>query len=107
MRPIQFSEQNLVIAKDQPEYIPLPAYKHRVDDPTGLTTFCWKLTWRERVRVALSGRLWHTVLTFNGPLQPQRIEVNKPDFTRLEMEQLARNAGMTLPEMMEFLRAHR
>jgi hypothetical protein len=37
------------------------------------------LTWRERLRVLLGGVLWHQVLTFKGPLQPQLISVDKPE----------------------------
>ncbi len=27
MKPIEFEEQNCIYAKDQPEYLPLPAHK--------------------------------------------------------------------------------
>ncbi len=77
MNPTQFAEQTLVIAKDQPQYRPLPA--HRIHgDPNGQITFCWALTWRERLKVLWTGKLWHQVLTFNEPLQPQLLAVNKP-----------------------------
>ena len=55
-------------AKDQPEYLPLPA--HRAKD--GMVTSCWALSWRERLWVLLHGRIWLCVMTFNHPLQPQR-----------------------------------
>ena len=74
MRPMEFAEQNCVYAKNQPEYIPLPVYK----TPNGEVTSCWALTWRERLRVLLTGRIWWTVLTFNHPLQPQRPDVVSP-----------------------------
>lgn len=67
MKPIEFPGQNCVYAKDQPEYLPLPA--HKTD--YGEVTSCWKLTWRERLRVLVSGRIWWSQLTFNQPLQPQ------------------------------------
>lgn len=79
MQAISFKEQTLVIAKDQPEYLPLPA--HRESD--GKVTFCWQLTWKERLRILLSGKLWHQVLTFNGPLQPQKLTVDKPNLRGL------------------------
>ena len=77
MKLIEFPEQTVIIAKDQPEYKPLPAYQF--GDETGRIAFCWKLTWRERLYVLLSGELWHQVLTFYSPLQPQLLTVEKPD----------------------------
>ena len=79
MKLIEFPEQTVVIAKDQPQYNPLPAYKYP-DDPQGRIACCWSLTWRERFKVLFSGLLWHQVLTFNQPLQPQLLTVEKPTF---------------------------
>lgn len=62
----------LVFAKDQPEYRPLPAY--RSDD--GLVVTRWKLTWAERFAVLFGGNLWLSVLTFNRPIQPVKIDVH-------------------------------
>lgn len=76
MTPIEFPEQTIIIAKDQPEYIPLPAYQFL--DPQGTVCFCWQLTWRERIRLLVSGRLWHSVLTFYQPLQPQMLSIDSP-----------------------------
>jgi hypothetical protein len=73
MTPKYFKCHNVVIAKDQPEYIPLPA---RVEN--GVATFCWQLSWRERVRLLLRGEIWHQVMTFNGPLQPQKLSTKNP-----------------------------
>ena len=74
MIPIKFQEHNTVFAKDQPEYLPLPAHVDR----EGVCTFCWKLSWRERFVLLFTGRLWHQVLTFKQLLQPQKILVNQP-----------------------------
>lgn len=74
MRVVEFPEQTVVIAKDQPQYNPLPA--HRTEG--GIVTCCWKLEWKERIKLLFSGRLWHSILTFNHPLQPQRLRVDKP-----------------------------
>ena len=76
MELAQFTEQTVIIAEDQPEYIPLPAYQF--DDLEGTIAFCWKLTWKDRLKVLITGKLWHQVLTFNQPLQPQMLGVNKP-----------------------------
>jgi len=77
MKPVEFKEQTVIIAKDQPEYIPLPA--HLAGDREGTATFCWELSWVERFKLLLTGKLWHSVLTFHGALQPQLLAVDKPD----------------------------
>jgi len=74
MKPVKFAEQNCVYAKDQPEYLPLPVHKKS----DGEVVSCWALTWLERIRVLLTGRMWWSVLTFNHPLQPQRPQVDNP-----------------------------
>ena len=74
MHPTPFREANSTYAKDQPEYSPLPAHR----EPGGTVTSCWALSWRERLRVLLSGRIWVTVLTFNEPLQPMAIRTEHP-----------------------------
>lgn len=77
MRPIKFNEANIVFAKDQPEYLPLPAYYNRLD-PLGTVVSCWQMTWRERLRALWSGRVYISVLTFHHPLQPQHPSVEPP-----------------------------
>lgn len=75
---IEFPEQTVIIAKDQPEYRPLPAYRYE-GDTYGRIVFCWKLNWRDRLKVLFTGKLWHQVLTFNQPLQPQLLLTDKPE----------------------------
>jgi hypothetical protein len=66
MHPIEFPQQTIVFAKDQPQYSPLPA--HVTAD--GLVTSCWQLTDAEIHWIQHMRRLWITQLTFNWPLQP-------------------------------------
>jgi hypothetical protein len=61
-------------AENQPEYLPLPAHKC----PDGCVTTRWKLSWKERLRVLLSGNIWLQVLTFNAPLQPVKLSCEVP-----------------------------
>jgi hypothetical protein len=77
MKLIEFEEQSVVIAKDQPEYLPLPAFQF-ANDPSGRIAFCWQFSWRERLRLLFSGKLWHTVLTFHQPLQPVMLMLDRP-----------------------------
>lgn len=65
---------SVVFAKDQPEYLQLPAIK----SACGRVTTRWRLDWRERLRVIFSGDLWLQVLTFGEPLQPVRILTKEP-----------------------------
>jgi hypothetical protein len=83
MKAIEFPEQTLVIAKDQPQYAPLPAHVDLSSNEV-VITFCWKLSFRERLGVLFCGNLWHQVLTFGQPLQPQRLDVQKPNLQRQE-----------------------
>lgn len=71
-----FPERNVIVAKHQPQYVPMLAH-HSVRD--GLVICCWRLSWHERVRLLFTGRIWHSILTFNQPLQPQKLELVKPD----------------------------
>lgn len=82
MKLIEFPEQTIVIAKDQPEYLPLPAWC-MPNDPEGRIVCCWKLTDAERQRVLETGEIWHHILTFNQPLQPQLLSVDKPEMANL------------------------
>ena len=74
MKPISFIEQNVVFAESQPEYLPLPAHK----SADGTVVTCWGMTWRERIKAMLTGKVWFMTLTFNQPLQPQLPSVDAP-----------------------------
>ncbi len=74
MKPITFSEQNHMYAKDQPEYLPLPCFKAK----DGTVVSCWSLTLKERIKILVTGRMWWIVLTFNQQLQPHCPCVDKP-----------------------------
>lgn len=65
----------VVYAKDQPEYLPLPARR----DDNGTIVTLWKFTWRERVMVLLAGKLYLSVMTFNQPLQPVKLSITPPE----------------------------
>lgn len=68
MKPIYFTQHNKVYAKDQKPYIPLPVYED--SEQGGRVFHCWSLTFRERVKLLFSGRLWILVLNFGQKLQP-------------------------------------
>lgn len=77
MEPIKFKESNAVAAKNQPPYIPLPMWRKK-DDPEGRIVCCWEATWKERIRILFTGRLYLSMLTFNKPITPNRIYAENP-----------------------------
>ena len=81
MRPVEHGLSadgwsSVLYARNQHEYLPLPA----LISLDGETISCWQLTWGERVRVFLTGKVWLTILTFNHPLQPVRLAASAPKF---------------------------
>lgn len=76
MKPVEFPQQNVVFAKDQPEYLPLPAYRSKNGC---MVTSCWKMNFKERLRMLLTGRVYLSLLTFGNPLQPQIVSVSPPE----------------------------
>ncbi len=78
MTSIQFPEANVIFAKDQPEYQPLPALK--ADDEMGTVVTCWQLSPEELQKINETGVVWLGVYTFNKPIVPLLLSVNKSDF---------------------------
>ncbi len=76
MKPIEWELSNVIYAKDQPEYLPLPVFKE--DD--GTVTSCWRLSLIERLKILLYGKLYITQLTFNNSLQPIKPQVEFSTF---------------------------
>ena len=76
MKAIKFPEHNVVFAKDQPEYLPLPAYTYK--SAKGRVVSCWRMGLRERLKILFIGKVYLSLLTFNKPLQPQLLMVDKP-----------------------------
>jgi len=74
MNVIKFKECNVTFAKNQPPYLPLPAYR----DANGMVTSCWGLGLKERIKVLFTGKMYLNILTFNQPLQPVRLMVDNP-----------------------------
>ena len=77
MKPVEFKHQNIVFAKDQPEYQPLPAL--RIDSPEGEVVSCWRLSLKERLKVLVFGRVWMSLMSFNKPLTPSYLAVDRKD----------------------------
>jgi hypothetical protein len=74
MKPIKFKQQNCVYAQNQQEYLPLPAHK----DKSNIITSCWKASFVERIIFLITGKVWVQIMSFDKPLQPQKISIKKP-----------------------------
>lgn len=77
MKPIPFKYQNIVYAENQPEYMPLPALKF--DDDVGTVVSCWKMSFKDRIRILLTGKVWLMLCSFNKPLTPSYIAANRKE----------------------------
>lgn len=69
MRPIKFKDANCTFAEHQEEYLPLPAHR----DCQGIITSCWAMSFKERIKVLLSGKIFVQSMTFDKPLQPLNV----------------------------------
>lgn len=65
----------IVFAKDQPQYLQLPAavLGGREGGREGRIITRWRLSLYERLKVLLTGNIFLEILTFNKPLQPVRL----------------------------------
>ena len=76
MKPINFKEMNKIYAENQKQYQSLPVYE---DDKQGGRVFhCWRLSFRERIKVLFIGKLWINILNFGKPLQPIKPMIDSP-----------------------------
>lgn len=96
MKAIEFKHQNIVFAKDQPEYLPLPALK--IDSPEGEVVSCWRLSFRERIKVVFTGRVWMSLMSFNKPLTPSFLAVNRKEvYSHPDDTKISRRVNNSLP----------
>jgi len=68
----RFREQNVIFAKDQPQYNPLPAL---VDGDN--TVSCWELSDEEIKQLNETKMIWLLMKNFKQPLQPVFMTINK------------------------------
>lgn len=75
MYPIEFPQQTLILAKDQPQYTPLPVH---YDEDRGVCIGCFKLSDEERQAIAEGKPVWLYQYTFGQAFQPVRLTTNNP-----------------------------
>lgn len=77
MKPTPFKEQNTVFAKDQPQYKQLPVHVKKT--PTGEVVSVWKLSFRERIILLFTGRVYQVQCMFGKPLTPSYLTTKKKE----------------------------
>jgi len=77
MKAVKFKNSNVIFAKDQPQYLQLPAWRNE-NDPQGFVVTCYKLNFWECLHVLIFRRVYFATVTFRKPLQPQRPSVKNP-----------------------------
>jgi hypothetical protein len=73
--PVEFPEQMVVLAKDQPQYQPLPI--HVGEQATA--TSCWRLSVDELAEIQRTGVIWIQVITFGQGFHPILPHAFKPE----------------------------
>ena len=69
----QFPES--VLAKGQKGSLPLPVARVLYTDGARSMISCYRLSWRERMQILLTGKVWWEQMTFGGRLQQQRMGI--------------------------------
>lgn len=77
MQPIEFPQQTDVLAKDQPQYTPLPVHVGSKEDGFPMTA-CFELTDEEVAEIIATRKLWYTQITFGHAFQPVRLSTQNP-----------------------------
>jgi hypothetical protein len=66
--------EKVVYAKDQPPYLPLPTCR----TPDGEVVTRWKPNWKARLALLFGADFYLVMLSFNQPLTPVRVSLDKP-----------------------------
>ena len=81
LKPIEFKGQNVVYAENQDQYISLPGYRVAYSPETKEGNFvtCWKISFKDRIRILFGKPLWFEVWTFWENLQPVKLTIDKDE----------------------------
>lgn len=77
MKPIKTKHTNKTYAEDQPQYRPLPVVA--LESEQGEVIACWKGNFRERLKFLFTGKMYVLICTFNKPLAPSFVTVNRKE----------------------------
>jgi hypothetical protein len=64
-------------------FLPLPAYYDK-ESESGTVVCCWELSFIERLKVLFKGEIWLSLMSFNKPLTPHRLTIDKWDILNKE-----------------------
>lgn len=67
--------EEITIAEDQAEYLPLTAAVYQTPDGVRILLTRWRFSEEDRARVAAGEDLYLSVMTFGQPLQPLMVQV--------------------------------
>lgn len=87
MKAIKFKESNVVFAEDQEEYKSLPALK--LDDEMGNIISCWELSFKERVIILFTGKMWLNLCMFGKPLTPSLLAVKRKEVFSIDTDKIS------------------
>ena len=90
----EFKPNEVVYAKDQPQYSPLPVLRNS----KFVVLSRWKLSDQEREAIAAGADVFLSNWTFNQPLQPVRLEIGQCDRDFFEMAQFMELIGPTVSD---------
>lgn len=75
MKPIFFSGANCIVAEHN-QHFRMPA--RSAHGGCGVVISCWQLTFKDRLRLLFTGKLWVQSLTFGHPHQPLLLTSQRP-----------------------------
>jgi hypothetical protein len=84
MKPKKFRECNVIFCENPEEYAPFPVFIN--DSPRGEVVSCWHLSFIERLRLLIKGKIWLSVLTFNRNLLPMFLTTKKSDVITIKIK---------------------
>jgi hypothetical protein len=70
-----FEQFEVVFAKDQPQYMPLPVLP--LNDGQVVISR-WRMTWKDRLRLLWTGNVYLWIWSFGRPILPVAIECDEP-----------------------------
>lgn len=77
MKPVDFKHRNVNFAEKQPQYGTLPALK--IPGEQGAVITCWRLSFKERIKLIFTGHIWMNLLSFNNPLTPSKLSTSRKE----------------------------
>lgn len=78
MKAIEFYGHNVVIAENQPPFIPLPAFVGKNEDGHVVTVSCWEPSEEEVKEILKTRKIYVISLTYGQQLQPLNVEGYNP-----------------------------